>query len=144
MRLHSPLITPLVGAQFDPVTGEHKANVAEERFIDRGGRWWMRQARLYAEQLAKPVTGSEFRGQSGGNTDTAREDSRPTTHQFGASHEVETLPHPGPLPPALRAGEGEISLGTCSQGGTAFALGYSSLAPSGLQIEPNPRLGKEQ
>lgn len=49
-----------------------------------------------------------------------------------------------PLTPALSPwrGEGGFSLGACSQGGGPsrtghdLALGYSSLAPMGLQCEP--------
>jgi hypothetical protein len=42
-------------------------------------------------------------------------------------------PHPSPLP---SKGRGGFFLGHFSQGGSAFALGYISLAPMGLPFEP--------
>ena len=51
-----------------------------------------------------------------------------------------------PLTPALSPSDGEregFLGGAFSQGGAALALGYSSLAPMGLQFEPTRRLRKE-
>ena len=53
MNAQSQLLTPLMGAQLDPVTGEPKANVTEERLILRGARWWMQQWRIHAAPPAK-------------------------------------------------------------------------------------------
>jgi len=55
MNAPSPLLTPLVGAPLDPVTGEPKANVTEERLILRGARWWMQQGRIHAAAPAKTI-----------------------------------------------------------------------------------------
>jgi len=55
MNAASPLLTPLLGAQLDPVTGEPKANVTEERLILRGARWWMQQGRIHAARPAKTI-----------------------------------------------------------------------------------------